>query len=268
VSAAWILRTFFGWDVTAGEAPWNDPQRGWQNPSVHRHPDGRLYSGGDWYTDDILEKWIDPRTGRRREATKVPNKVNDPTAIGGQRFLTNEEWYSAVQRMILRDHPEGSGGFMRITGHIFNWRIQNGKVRFIEAQPQPYDWQDSYTKWDKDVPWVVGNQTGEPWWKKDVDPTKTDHWFMRVDDLEPSQKLFDKRWIHSLTTGERDAPFFEDMVLQSYSLYPESMELRKAFRTGWDQVRRGRRPRMPNGWGGTEKEAAYRAGVEYARRPD
>lgn len=266
-SAAWILRTYFGWDVTAGQAPWR-----------HKTTKQPQQPGGmDWYTDDILNKWIDPATGQKRAETKVPQKVADPTAVNGERYMTNEEWIAKVNEMILADHPEGSGGFMRITGHIFNWQILNGKVRFIEPQPQPvdptaltadptefyYPGHEEYTKWDKDFTKYPG--TGE-WWRS-AKPEDPNNWFMRVDDLEPQKNLYDHKWIQTLTKVEKNAPFFEDMVLMSYSLYPSSVNDRAAFRKGWDQVRRGRLPRIPTGWKDSPIEAAYRAGVAYAKEP-
>ena len=296
VSAAWLLRRFWGLDVTAGEAPWADSQRNWSNPTVQTYENGlwqgKLYRDdkdsskpdGDWFTADILEKWIDPATGKPRAQTKIPQKVPDPTAPNGERYMTNEEWIEKVREMILADHPEGSGGLMRITGHIFNWEIQNGKVRFIEAQPQPYDpyvsktdpggyavaGSEVYTSWDKDFT----KPGGDEWWsvnRKAVAPSDKLNWFMRVDDMEPSQKLFDKGWVHRLTKGEHTAPFFDEMIFQSYFLYPDNdpvnLNRRAAFRTGWDQVRRGRPPRIPTGWKNTPIEAAYRAGVAYAKGP-
>ena len=284
VSAAWLLRRFFGLNVTAGEAPWKDSDNNWQTPTVQTYPNSTMIyrddkdpskPDGDWYTADILEKWIDPATGKPRAQTKIPTKIADPTAIGGERFMTNEEWIEKVREMILAAHPDGSGGLMRITKHIFNWEIINGKVRFIEGQPQPLNpakstsglsfvttGQETYDKWDKDFTAYPGGE----WWKYAAHPEDELNWFMRVDDMEPSKKLFDKKWVHVVTTGERDAPFFEDMVYTSYSLYPGSVDERAAFRTGWDQVRRGRATRIPTGWKGSAIEAAYRAGVDYARK--
>lgn len=266
VSAAWILRTFFGWDVTAGAAPYM------QNGQPGQP------GGMDWFDADILNKWFDPKTGRQRAETKVPATISDPTAPNGERYMTQEEWYNKTKEMILADHPEGSGGFMVIRKHIFNWRITNGEVRFIEAQSQPFDavfsrndptvalisGQETYKSWDKDALQTVGSR----WWEISVNPTDGQNWFIRVDDLEPKKTLFDNKWVQVVTKGERNAPFLEDMVLQSYALYPSDADLRAAFRKGWDQVRSGRRPRSPNGWNGTPSEAAYRAGIKYAQEPD
>lgn len=285
VSAAWLLRRFFGLDVAALEAPWKDSQNNWKTPTVQTYPNGQLYMDdrdptkpdGDWYTADILEKWIDPATGQPRAETKIPRKIADPTAVNGERYLTREEWIEKVREMILAANPEGSGGLMRITKHIFNWEIKDGKVRFIEAQPQPSlprqsttdpttflgPGQETYTKWDKDFTAYPGGE----WWKYAAFPEDKNNWFMRVDDMEPSEKLFQKKWVQTVTLSEKNAPFFEDMVLQSYALYPSSVDDRAAFRTGWDQVRRGRAPRIPTGWKGTDREAPYRAGVDYAKEP-
>lgn len=245
-SATWEMRQR-GYDVTAG---------------------AMNFAKRDWYDSDIYNKWRDAN-GNQRQGTLVATKIID-AVTGQERYVTNDEWLADLETRILAAGGEGSRGFIRLNwsgggGHIFNYRVRNGKVEFIEAQAQPLPWQETYEKYIR-----------QPGWHQDVDAIGGKAWFMRVDDLEPQKLLLDDKWVLGRTSLEINAPTFDEMIDQYKKLYPDVLggqfeveEKRRAFRQAWQQLRSGRRPRIPNNIKDVPDLAeAYRLGIEWARRPD
>ena len=253
-------------NCTRCSAAWEMRQRGYNVVA------GKMnHARGDDLFFSIENKWRD-RNGQRRKLTFMDPKVDDPTAVDGERYRTREEFKAEFERRILAD-GDNQRGFVRINwsdgvGHIFNYEVKDGRIEYYEPQVQPTPGGKVYRGWNPND------------WFDDVMLEGQYNGHMRVDDLAPQKNLLDDGWVLAIARFENAAPSFNEMLAELDVRYPlpanatpldeiNKKGLEQAFRTAWQQIRSGKAPRIPAAYKNVpELEQAYRDGVAWARRPD
>ena len=214
---------------------------GWKSVPSLNHMDGSasIY--------DIANMW--------RDENNRPGKWKRFTEQGSKSRL------QAIKRLEdeVLSWPNGARGFIYViwmksqgsSAHIFNVENRNGKVLYIDAQPNIVD-------------------PGGSSWKTGFAPSRYNG-VMRVDNLKPTDKV--GTWMRDATVEEVNAPTVvelrDEITRRGWTgTSPENIALRQAFGYGWEQVAQGLTPApTPDIQAVPEMLEAFNQGVTWARRP-
>ncbi|QBI98558.1 VIP2-like toxin [Mycobacterium phage Bud] len=207
---------------------------------------------------------------RGYDVTAMPKPVNvkdNQTPQSAAKFrdkngnIRNFEEVTAPKEYIrdfleerLLEYGEGARGYIRANwaqggGHIWNWEIRNGRVQFIDGQPNKPD-----RDWDDWVPLVADGYSHRVMW-------------LRTDDLTPHEDIM--KWVRPRTDAEINAPLYNEMEAElDRRGYPLDDFRRNAFRAGWHAIRTNQTPAPDVFEYDPEVLQAFWDGVEWARRPD